>query len=89
MKTPFTIPASLAVVGPELRTFPKTCSCGRIYSLEEWLALPAGGIQKADGDEDLEMRHCSCGSTMCVPAAATAERVALLQAWLNGHVRPA
>lgn len=38
------------------------CSCGKAYTLAEWLALPYVGVQ-CDEVEHLEMRNCTCGST--------------------------
>ena len=44
----------------------KVSTCGRRFSLTEWLALPLDGHQK-DDVEDLELRTCpSCRSTMAV-----------------------
>lgn len=48
----------------------KTCSCGRRYSAPEWLALPAVGNQFYDDETGrwhrLELRNCSCKSTMAI-----------------------
>lgn len=44
-------------------TFPKTCACGRTYSVEEWRDIVRLGILN-DGVELTEMKNCACGSTM-------------------------
>lgn len=51
--------------------FPKTCSCGRVYDRAAWVSLVSPGVMLGvmDGKrfyDDLEMRHCSCKSTMSV-----------------------
>lgn len=44
----------------------KVCSCGIRYSAAQWSQLEAAG-RMADGDGGwLELRHCSCGSTIAV-----------------------
>ncbi len=45
--------------------WPKSCACGRSYAAEEWLELPGCGRQ-GDGVDILDLRNCSCGSTMAV-----------------------
>lgn len=54
--------------------FPKQCGCGRVYSEEAWMQLPDQGIwpgmEERTGKRygpDLEMRNCSCDSTIAVP----------------------
>lgn len=47
----------------------KQCKCGRAYSKSEWERLPVVGHQLTDDEEgqyDLEMRNCTCGSTLGV-----------------------
>lgn len=44
----------------------KTCSCGRSHSLASWRDLPYVGIQRVDGEPDLELRNCACGSTLAI-----------------------
>jgi hypothetical protein len=44
-----------------------------VYTLEGWRALKLVGIHRSAGtsdpdDVDLELRNCSCGSTIAVPA---------------------
>lgn len=46
----------------------KRCSCGRCYSHREWTELPMRGYQLASA-EILEMRNCSCRSTITVTLA--------------------
>lgn len=48
-----------------MRPWPKTCACGRSYAAEEWLELPGCGRQD-DGVDILDLRNCSCGSTIAV-----------------------
>lgn len=43
----------------------KTCSCGKRYNEAEWKRLPLVGEQD-DGVERLELRNCSCGSTIAI-----------------------
>jgi len=47
----------------------KKCSCGRAYTKEQWERLPVLGhtlTDDAEGKYDLELKNCSCGSTMGV-----------------------
>lgn len=53
--------------------FPKTCSCcQKIHSQEDWAMLQFLGIQKGTDisgkryGPDLDLRLCSCGTTMSV-----------------------
>lgn len=39
------------------------CSCKKVYDLARWLALPLCG-DFGDEVEMLELRNCSCGSTI-------------------------
>ncbi len=52
----------------------KTCTtCDTTYGLEEWTALPFLGYQKSEDDEFeycLEMRNCTCGSTLGLETSA-------------------
>ena len=45
--------------------FPKACGCGLIYSREAWGKLEYLGPQD-DGEALLELRNCTCGSTLAV-----------------------
>lgn len=54
--------------------FPVTCSCGNSYPRDAWRTLPIDGIQSGYHAEkriyifeDMELRRCTCGSTMSVP----------------------
>ena len=58
----------------QLGAFPHVCSCGKSYDVIAWPALPLVGIQSGIESEsgqrfyaDLEMRNCSCGSTITAP----------------------
>jgi CheY-like chemotaxis protein len=43
----------------------KRCSCGRDYTLAQWLVLPRGGRMNLSRRESVvELRHCPCGSSM-------------------------
>lgn len=48
--------------------FPKKCPCcGTIYSIAGWRALrPKNGYAEYNDDWDLELRDCTCGSTISV-----------------------
>ena len=51
--------------------FPKTCSCGKTHTEEEWKKLCYKGIQPGSHEGrrfyfDCEMRDCTCESTMSV-----------------------
>lgn len=43
----------------------KRCSCGKMYTHREWYSLPLCGVG-GDEVEKLELRNCSCGSTIAV-----------------------
>jgi hypothetical protein len=44
----------------------KTCGCcGKTYTAQEWAALPLLGRMRMDG-ESLELRNCSCRSTLAM-----------------------
>ena len=43
----------------------KQCSCGIEYTAEGWAKLPCRGVLD-DGVERLEIRNCSCGSSIAV-----------------------
>jgi hypothetical protein len=47
-------------------SFPKRCSCGRVYTAAMWRRLPGGKLWKLPWGEVQEMRDCVCGSTMNV-----------------------
>ncbi|MDX6480338.1 MAG: hypothetical protein QOG85_848 [Gaiellaceae bacterium] len=56
--------------GTGLRTFApveKRCRCGARYDAAGWLALPYLGVQQLDaGEPRLELRNCTCGSTLAI-----------------------
>jgi hypothetical protein len=54
------------------KPWPKTCSCGEIWSQEEWGELTPIGRYQAD--EQLELRTCVCGKTLAVPTRELAEQ---------------
>lgn len=51
-------------------TWPKTCSCGQVYSEEDWEHLEYIGVQKTSpmmGIPDFELRNCArCNSSMAI-----------------------
>lgn len=52
----------------------KTCGCGRCYTATGWRNLRLVGEQD-DGVDRIEIRQCTCGSTIAValnPIGATA-----------------
>lgn len=49
----------------------KVCACGRAYSPAEWCALPFVGIMR-DDVETLELRNCTCGSTLAIVTSSVA-----------------
>jgi hypothetical protein len=45
----------------------KRCRCGARYDAAGWLALPYLGVQQLDaGEPRLELRNCTCGSTLAI-----------------------
>ncbi len=50
--------------------WPKKCNrCNKTYDADAWEKLSYVGVQKGDPDievPDLEMRNCSCGSTLAI-----------------------
>ncbi len=51
--------------------FPHRCGCGKIYLVDEWndleyLGITSGVVEGRRFFHDLEMRNCSCGSTLSV-----------------------
>jgi len=46
------------------------CSCGRVYTKDEWARLPLAGIQYLSWGEVLELRNCSCTSTIAMQIEA-------------------
>ena len=45
--------------------WPKTCSCGCSYTEGEWAMLVCIG-RMVDSVDDIELRNCTCGSTIAV-----------------------
>ena len=47
--------------------WPKLCACGAAWSEDAWLERPFVGLMALSDDEPpLELRHCTCGSTIAV-----------------------
>jgi two-component system, cell cycle response regulator DivK len=58
-------PSSSALPVELPRHIVKRCSCGRDYTLAQWLVLPRGGrMNLARRESVVELRHCACGSSM-------------------------
>jgi len=47
----------------------KRCSCGACYTEQQWESLPIVGDQ-GDDVEDIELRNCTCGSTIAIVVGA-------------------
>ena len=50
----------------------KRCGCGRVYTESEWAQLPLYARQVIPADDDypeevLELKNCSCSSTLALP----------------------
>jgi hypothetical protein len=56
----------------------KQCKCcGISYDAAGWLSLPRVGVQRGDVEQpSLELRNCSCGSTLAVALPPWRVRVA-------------
>ncbi len=65
MKDDFDLPTPLV--------WPKVCGCGRTFTKGEWKKLPLVG-RHTDYVETIEMRNCSCGSTISQPVPAISHR---------------
>jgi len=46
----------------------KRCACGLAYDRAGWEALPSRGRTDDGEGGQLELRNCTCGSTLAVPA---------------------
>lgn len=46
----------------------KQCGCGLVYNRKTWNQLPFVGMQRSGfpGMFDLELRNCSCNSTLAI-----------------------
>lgn len=62
------------------------CACGLAYDLSAWRVLPYVGLQEDGDDEILELRNCSCGSTLAV-AHPSATRPASARSVLERAIR--
>lgn len=45
----------------------KHCACGRLYTLEQWLALSLCGRMHLPPRRTIELRNCACGSSLAMP----------------------
>ncbi len=47
--------------------WPKVCACGASWTEEAWRERPFIGLMTlADDEPTLELRHCTCGSTIAI-----------------------
>ena len=69
-----TVDAPPEPVIEEQALWPKRCACGRSWSRRSWGELPRlADWHYEEGDVHLQLRTCSCGSTMSVPVAPVRE----------------
>lgn len=55
----------ILVASISLLTVVKRCGCGVEHNALSWSRLPPRGVQRLDGlGPDIELRNCSCGSTL-------------------------
>lgn len=54
-----------------MNVWPKQCGCGASYYAGEWTSLPFVGYQSDGDDGRLELRNCSCKSTLAVEIERT------------------
>lgn len=64
----------------EPQKWPKSCSCGRSYTKEQWLKLHLVGTWDDEEESILEMRNCTCNSSMSVKLRPRTEKVRSLRA---------
>ncbi len=62
---------SLPSTDATLPPFAKYCGCGLTHDATSWYALPLCGVMR-DEVEALELRTCSCGSTIAVQVCIVA-----------------
>lgn len=60
------------------------CAHGACYTLAQFRALPAGGIQEVDGAR-LELRQCRCGSHLSLWVDETG-RMTEAPEWAQGEM---
>jgi hypothetical protein len=51
--------------------WPKICRCGAVWAQRPWAEQPLVGYADGDEDGELELRNCTCGSTLAVRRIAT------------------
>jgi CheY-like chemotaxis protein len=60
----------------ERSTFVKRCGCGREFARDDWHALPlCGRMHLAQRSTIVELRNCSCGSTLSLDLEALTDAV--------------
>lgn len=46
------------------------CLCGQFFTEAEWKRRPYRGLQECGNGKFLELRDCTCGSTLSIPSAS-------------------
>jgi hypothetical protein len=54
---------------PPDNQWPKTCRCGMSWSSDGWKRLTLVGFADGGEEGELELRNCTCGSTLAVRRA--------------------
>jgi hypothetical protein len=60
-------PETPILAGMASSDWPKVCACGAVWSEVAWRSRPlVGQMALSDDEPPLELRHCTCGSTIAV-----------------------
>jgi hypothetical protein len=75
----------ILVASISLLTVVKRCGCGVEHNALSWSRLPPRGVQRLDGlGPDIELRNCSCGSTLGIELPGEKKRMLIpTPAWLK------
>jgi hypothetical protein len=65
------------------------CRCGQSYSINGWAGLPYVGAQHIEADAtgpayDLELRNCSCGSTIGIEIHSRQDTAGQFYSYIGG-----
>lgn len=60
-------PPAHADDAPPVFSWPKVCACGAGYERTDWLRLRSVGVMRIFHDVCLDLRNCTCGSTLAAP----------------------
>ena len=63
--------ARLGLLVRSFQEWPKRCACGRAWTESDWSTLRHVGVLDLGGDR-LDLRQCTCESTIAVPISAEA-----------------